>query len=327
MATKMIAVAGASGLVGANILKLALARGYGVKGAMREPGRVSDNLMQLEGAKEGLSLHSADMADAGSFDEVVREVNGVFIACLVPTYSAPDGTPAKELSDERGWQEIIQPTVDGCLNIMRSAIGAGVRDIVICSSTSSTNPTPPVPMKNEVDHWSDSTEQCAAKKYTSAAKTVMEREVMALAAEHKVRLRIILPTLMLGPMVLPEHGDTGFMATIKQMLRGEEGRHNQAPNDSISMAHIEDVAALFLAAYESPTAEGRYYAIRESWHWNDIYQQLQEIEPGMKVPRPCDGPLATPTQFDFKRRDSLGVEMRGIPQILKDAVGWAKANL
>jgi nucleoside-diphosphate-sugar epimerase len=321
-----IAVAGAGGLVGANVVKLALRRGYDVDGAMRNPVGPAARLMNLPNAREHLKLHAADMGVAGSFDAVVRGVNGVVIASLVPTYFAPDGTPARDLNDERGWAEIIRPTVEGCLNIMRSAIDAGVRDIVICSSTSSTNPIPPVPVKNEIDHWSDADAQCAQKKYTSAAKTVMEREAMALAAANGIRLRILLPTLMLGPALLPAHGETGVLAALKRMLKGEKGLHDTAPNDSASMAHIDDIAALFLAAYESPTAKGRYYALRESWHWNDIYKTLKQIEPTLAIPPLYQGEPAIPTQFDFTRRDSLGVKLRDIPEILADAVRWAKAS-
>ncbi len=316
---RKLAIAGASGLVGANIAREALARGYEVVGAMRNPDGPARGLKALAGADQRLRLMAADMAVEGA--------DGVFIACLIPVYAAPDGTPARELDDARGYAEIINPTVNGCLNIMRSAIRAGIRDIVICSSTSSTNPIPAVPVKNEVDHWSDEAEQVAAKKYTSATKTVMEKAALALAEEHGVRLRILLPTLMIGPMVLPQHAEEGFMWSLRKMLRGEVGRHQVTPNDSSSMAHIEDVANLFLAAYESPTAQGRYYAVRESWHWNDIYAALREIEPSIRVPEPYVGEKAAPTRFDFTRRDSLGVTMRDIPQVLAAAVGYAKAHL
>jgi nucleoside-diphosphate-sugar epimerase len=324
--TKTLAVAGASGLVGANIVMAALARGYTVRGGMRNVAGAAPELMALAGAAERLHLAAADMEVPGAFDDVVRGADGVFIASLIPVYAAPDGTPARELDNARGWAEIIQPTVDGCLNIMRSAIAAGAKTIVICSSTSSTNPVPPVAVKNEVDHWSDPEQQCAEKKYTSATKAVMERAAMALAAEHGVRLCILLPTGMFGPMVLARHGEEGFMGAIRRMLRGEKGRHDHAPNDSTSMAHIEDVAALFLAAYESPAAEGRFYALRESWHWNDIYRTLRQIEPTLHIPPLYEGEQAQPTGFDFARRDSLGVKMRDIPEVLADAVAWAKAN-
>jgi nucleoside-diphosphate-sugar epimerase len=324
---KTIAIAGASGLVGANIVKAALARGYTVRGGMRKVAYAAPELLALPGAAERLHLSAADMDVAGSFDEIMQKADGAFIASLIPVYAAPDGTPARQLDDARGWAEIIQPTVDGCLNIMRSAIAAGIKTIVICSSTSSTNPVPPVPVKNEVDHWSDPAQQCAEKKYTSATKAVMERAAMALAAKYGVRLCILLPTGMFGPMVLRKHGDEGFMGALKRMLRGEKGRHDRAPNDSTSMAHIEDVAALFLAAYENPTAEGRYYAVRESWHWNDIYRCLRRIEPSLHIPPFFEGDPAEPTRFDFTRRDSLGVKMRDIPETLADAVAWTKANV
>lgn len=322
-----IAIAGASGLVGANIAKAALARGYQVAGAMRDPAGPAPHLMALPGAEERLELFAADMSVDGSFDEAVQGADGAFIACLIPVYAAPDGTPARELDEQRGYAEIINPTVNGCLNIMNSAIREGIKDIVICSSTSSTNPIPPVALKNEVDHWSNADEQCAAKKYTSATKTVMEKAAMGLAAEHGVRLCIMLPTMMLGPMVLHKHGHEGFMAALGRMLKGEQGRHAGTPNDSSSMAHIEDVAALFLAAYENPAAEGRYFAVRESWHWNDIYAELRRIDPALKLPPPYEGEQAAPTGFDFDRRDSLGVKMRDVPEILADAVTWARANL
>ncbi|MEM7269621.1 MAG: NAD(P)H-binding protein [Pseudomonadota bacterium] len=327
MSGNAICIAGASGLVGANIAKAALARGYHVKGAMRDPEAADKApfLRALPGA-ERLELMAADMHQPGAFDEATRDVDGVFIACLIPVYKAPDGTPARELDDERGWAEIIEPTAKGCADIMRSAIANGVRDIVICSSTSSTNPIPPLAVKNEIDHWSDAAEQCAAKKYTSATKTVLERRAMELAAEHGVRLRILLPTGMLGPMVIPAHGREGFMGAIGRLLKGERGRHDSAPNDSSSMAHIEDVAALFLAAYESETAEGRYYAVKRSWHWNEIYRALSDIAPEITIPPLFEGKEAAPTGFDLTRQNSLGVEMRGLKEILGDAVAWHRAN-
>ena len=81
---------------------------------------------------------------------------------------------------------------------MRAAAKQGLKNVVICSSTSSTNPVPPVPIKNELDHWSDENEQCRAPKYTSATKTVMEKAAIKFAIENEQRISIILPTGMYG---------------------------------------------------------------------------------------------------------------------------------
>lgn len=323
-----LCVAGASGLVGSNIVKAALEKGYRVNGTLRDhtaPTK-APYLMRLPNADGNLTLSSADMADEGAFDAATSGVDAVFIACLIPVYAGPSGKPAREMDDEQGYAEIIMPTVNGCLNIMRSAIRNGVKKIVICSSTSSTNPVPSVPLKNEVDHWSDADEQCRAKKYTSATKTVMEKAAMELAAEHDVRLAIILPTGMYGPVILPSQLEDNPHVWLKRLLDGGEARHKKVPNDSSSMSHLHDLSALFLAAYENPEANGRYFGVYDSWHWQDIYNELQTIIPTMTMPEPLSEPHVAPTGFDFTRRDTLGVPMRDIPTLLRETVEWLRSD-
>lgn len=327
MQGSLLCVAGSSGLVGANITREALARGYRVNGSLRDaadPAK-APHLMALPGA-ERLNLFSADMANPGDFDAALEGAEGVFIASLIPTYFGVDGTPARELDDERGYEEIVRPTLDGCMNILKSAHAAGVRTAVICSSTSSTNPVPPVRNKNEVDHWSDEQQQYRAKKYTSAAKAVMEKAAMKFAEENGIRLSIFLPTMMVGPPVLPEHATRGFQVMLAKLARGEKGRHGKVPNDSMSMIHLQDLANLFLAAYENPQASGRYFGVYDSWHWQDIYDCLTQIVPDAPMPEPLDETRNEPTSFDFTRRDSLGVPVRDILTILRDVIAWHRAH-
>lgn len=324
---KTLGVVGASGLVGSAITRAALGRGYGVRGTMRDedaPNK-APYLKALPGG-ENLTLFSASMEDEGSFDEALTGVGAVFIASLIPTYFGPSGTPAREMDDEQGYAEIIMPTVNGCLNIMRSAARHNIRNMIICSSTSSTNPVPPVRVKNEVDHWSDERQQCEAKKYTSATKTVMEKAAMKFATENDMRLSIFLPTGMYGPVVLPEHMKTGAHAFLRKLIDGEEGPHKAIPDDSSSMIHLDDLAALFLAAYENPDASGRYFGVYDSWHWQDIYAELQKILPEMKMPAPLTEPAVPVTGFDFTRRDSLGVAVRDIPTLLRETVDWIRSE-
>ena len=320
--TKTICIAGASGLVGANLTKKALELGHTVRGTLRDSADTAktQHLMALPGAAERLSLFSADMANPGAFDEALAGADAVFIACLIPTYAGPTGKPAREMDDVEGERDIVMPTVDGCLNILRSASAAGITDALICSSTSSTNPKVPVPKKNEVDHWSDRAFQYEQKKYTSAAKTVMEAAAMEFAEAHGMRLCIFLPTLMLGPAVLPEHARSGFQGMLYKMMQGEPSRHARIPNDSSSMIHVEDLAALFFAAYEDPDAQGRYFGVYDSWHYKDIYAELAKLLPDTPIPEPLkDSPVA-PTGFDFTRRDSLGVALRDIPTVLEQTI-------
>ena len=325
---KSVCIVGASGLVGSNILKAALDKGYNVRGTMRDKSAPNKApfLEALPGASKRLSLLSAEMADENSFDDALSGADCVFIACLIPTYTGPSGKPAREMDDDQGYAEIIMPTVNGCLNILRAAARQSVRNVVICSSTSSTNPVPPMPIKNEVDHWSDEREQCRAKKYTSATKTVMEKAAMKFADENDMRLSIILPTGMFGPVILPEHMNGNPHRWLRDLIDGKAGRHDKVPNDSTSMVHLHDLAALFLAAYENPDASGRYFGVYDSWHWQNIYAELQKLLPGMKMPIPLSGPPVPATGFDFTRRDSLGVALRDIPTMLRETVKWIKSD-
>ena len=113
---------------------------------------------------------------------------------------------------------------------------------------------------------------------------------------------------------------------LKSLIDGGEGRHKKVPNDSSSMIHLHDLAALFLAAYENDNASGRYYGVCESSHWRDIYAELQKILSDIKMPEPLTEDPVAPTGFDFTRRDSLGVKVRDIPSMLRETVVWIKAD-
>ncbi|MCW2309430.1 NAD(P)H-binding protein [Rhodobium gokarnense] len=325
---KTLCVVGASGLVGSHIVKAALAAGYRVKGTLRNAAdpQKAPYLMALPGAAERLVLYSADMATSADFDAPLAGCDAVFIACLVPIYAGRDGTPAREMDEDRGWSEIIRPIEDGCLNIMQAADRQGVKNVIVCSSTSSTNPREPVAVKNEIDHPSDLQHQLSQKKYTAAEKTVMEASAKAFAEEHGQRLVIFLPTMMLGPTILPEHANRSFHKALADMLEGKQGWHDQVPAGSMSVSHLDDVAALFLAGYENRDASGRYFAVYDSWPWRDIYAEIAKDVPVSALPAPLKGEPETPTGFDFTRRDSLGVTLRDIPTTLKETLDWLKTK-
>ena len=324
---KTICVAGASGLVGSSIVKEALFRGYNVRGTLRDAtAKEKVHYLNLLKSSNNLKLFSADMQTTSTFDEALKGTDAVFITCLIPTYKGPTGVLAKEMEYEQGYEEIIRPTVDGCVGILKSAHKQGVRQAVICSSTSSTNPVPAVTIKNEIDHWSDEQEQCKSKKFTSAAKTVMEKAAMHFAKEHNIRLSIILPTGLYGQAILPEHMHHNPFAWLQRVIDGGQPRHETTPNDSASMIHLEDLAKLFLAAYENSDASGRYFGVFDSLHWQDIYAECQKILPNMKMPNPLTEKVVTPTGFDFTRRNSLGVTVRDFPTLLRQTIQWLQTN-
>ena len=77
-----------------------------------------------------------------------------------------------------------------------------------------------------------------------------------------------------------------------------------------------------MAAYEKPGASGRYFGVYDSWHWQDIYAEIQIILPDMNMPAPLTEKPVISTGFDFTRRDSLGVKVRDIPTLLRETIDW-----
>ncbi len=325
--SKSICVVGASGLIGAGIVRCALENGYKVNGTLRDKNE-EEKTRYLYSLKNGdkLNLFSANMNKESDFLGPLNNVDAVFIACLIPTYKGKKGKLAKDMSNNEGYKEIIMPTVTGCLNILKAANKNNIKNVVICSSTSSTNPIPSVPIKNEIDHWSDEEEQCKQKKYTSATKTVMEKAAINFCNENAIRLSIILPTGIYGDPVLPQHMKHNPYTWIKNVIAGGSPRHERIPNASASMIHIRDLADLFLAAYENGTASGRYYGVYKSLHWHDIYQECLKLLPKMKMPESLQENMVNPTGFDFTRRDSLGVNIRDFRSMLIDTIRWVESN-
>ena len=122
MEKKLLTIFGASGLVGSSILREALDKGYHVNGTLRDIEK-QDRITRLKSLPSGnnAKFFQADMAEVSSLDNPLINSDAAIICCLIPTYKGFDGTPAKELDDERGYNEIIKPTVDGCLNILKTA--------------------------------------------------------------------------------------------------------------------------------------------------------------------------------------------------------------
>ena len=107
---------------------------------------------------------------------------------------------------------------------LHSAKRNKVKTVVICSSTASTNPNEQIDKKNEIDHWSDESTQIENKKFTSAAKTVMEKRAIKFC-KNKIRLCIFLPTGLYGELLIPEHLKHNPYSWLNSLLNGGEPRH------------------------------------------------------------------------------------------------------
>jgi len=303
-----ICVIGCSGFVGSHVAFALLQAGYDVRGTMRDLDRhpwLQPALSAAAAEGAALSLVEADPVDQASLVQALEGCTGL-VNCV--------GLTKQEMATVDFMQTIAGTICD-------AALEAGVPRAVFTSSTGSTNPPGGDPdAKREMEHWSDDAQQLAANKFAAAAKTRYDRAILARSEASNGRLRCatINPSMITGPTLGPEpnSGHRAFAAILKGERMGDS-----IPNGSMSMIDVRDLAALHVAALENDDAQGRYFGVKRSWHWRDILTALAEVVPGY-TPPPWDSDVtpATPTAFDTSRRDSLGVQLRDLPDMLKDMV-------
>jgi len=299
-----ITVIGVSGFVGSHVAAELLEQGHTVHGTLREPdGPKGAWLRERLGERGQLELFAADVLDQDSLEAAMEGTSGVVMSAGV------------EEQDPR----TVQIMLSAAENTLQAAKAAGVERAVFTSSTGSTNPAGVEPeVKSETEHVSDAHQQISVGKYSPAAKTLMEHRAMRLGADLGVRVCTLNPSLIVGCGI----GDAPSPAEqwFARILRGER-MADQAPNGSMSMIHVQDLARLHVAALHVEDAHGRYFGVVQSWHWQDILEALARAAPDYTAPDwPQDQERARPTQFDTTRRDSLGVSLRGIDDMLADLI-------
>lgn len=309
-AQKPICVIGASGFVGSHVTAELLSRGVHVHGTTRDiRAPKSDWLrnMAAQVAKDGaeLTLHAASAFDKDSLAAAMDGSDGV-IMCAGSAKIEPETIPLMEALAE---------------NVSDVAIEQGIERAVFTSSTGSTNPPDGEPeLKREMDHWSDPDVQLAAKKYAAVGKTRLDQTVLGKMASSGGTFRVVTinPSLIAGPCYQLE--PVTSLKMFAAILNGER-LTDSVPNSSMSMIDVRDLAKLHVAALDNPSASGRYFGVKKSWHWREILEALEKAAPGYKMPAidPNETPVRA-TQFDLSRQATLGVEIRDIDAILDGVV-------
>lgn len=305
-----VCVTGASGFIASQIVAQLLAKGYVVHATVRDAQNADKTafLTSLPGAAERLKFFSADLQEQAGFEAAIAGCKAVFhIASPLPGGKVEDPEAM-----------IIKPAVEGVLNVFRASKKLGVKSVVMTSSMAAVAPKPEPPLKNE-EHWSDPEKQKANSSFYGASKTLAEQAAWKFVEEEGApfRLATICPTMVVGPMLQPSANAT--MMSLCTMLK-EGCKGGRCANDSMSFIDVRDCAAQHIAAMADETASGRYMSVVASVHWNDLEVLMREIYPMMPKSEPCEGEPVKPTQFDRTRQESLKVECRDVPQIIREAM-------
>lgn len=310
MSHETICVVGVSGFIGSHVAAELLRQGYSVNGTLRSPDDkrewIERELGPLAEPGRELTLHAADLRDQDSLAAAMKGCTGVVMSA-----GAEAQTP-----------ETVSLMLSAAQNTLQAAHDVGIDRVVFTSSTGSTNPPEGEPdVKTEANAWSDADQQISVEKFSPAAKTLMERLAIALGERLSIRVSIMNPSLILGPAFQPEMPSS--LNFIRAILAGER-MTERAPNGSMSIIDVRDLAKLHVAALTSSDAAGRYFAVKNSWHWQDLLESFERAADDYVAPKWPGEERQTPTGYDLTRQSQLGVEVRELDAIIDGVVAELK---
>nr|XP_043625818.1 uncharacterized protein LOC122597268 [Erigeron canadensis] len=294
----VVCVTGASGFIASWLVKLLLARGYFVHATVRsldDPKR-TEHLLALDGAKDRLSLFEANLSEEGSFDSAV---NGC--VCVFHTAS-----PAL-VSFKDPQVELIDPAVNGTLNVLRSAAKVpSLKRFVFTSSSTAVMFGPNIPKSSDVvdETWFSDPVICEQKKlWYALSKTLAEDAAVKFSKENNLKLVTVVPGLVIGPLLQPtlNFSSEGFMRLI---TTGKE----VFPDGIYRLVDVRDVATAHVLAFEEPHAKDRYLIVGNTVRSSMILKIVHELYPAFShcESMECVEPL--PYSVSRVRAEGLGVE-------------------
>lgn len=315
--SKAICVTGASGAIGSWVVQLLLERGYTVHATVQnlKDENETKHLEAMEGAKSRLRLFEMDLLDTNSIAATIKGCAGVLhLAC--PNVIGEVKDPEKQ---------ILEPAIQGTVNVLKAAKEAGVERVVATSSISAITPSPNWPadkIKGE-DCWTD-LDYCREKAlYYPIAKTLAEKAGWDFAKETGFDVVMINPGTALGYLIPPRINSS--MAVLAGILKGDKETYEDF---FMGMAHFKDIAMAHILAFENKKAAGRHLCVEAIRHYCDFVDIIADLYPEynvVRVPKDTQPELLRAKDASKKLID-LGLQFTPAEQIIKDAVECLKSR-
>ena len=223
-------VTGASGFVGAAVVRALLAEGEHVRALVR----ASSDRTNLEGLPVEIAI--GDITDRSSLDPAIHGCRFVFHVAADYRLWAPDPRP------------MFAANVDGSLNVVESAAEHVIERLVYTSSVAvlgihadrtPADETSPVSIADMIGPYKRS-------------KYVAEEAVKRRAAELGLSLVVVNPSTPIGP------GDVRPTPTGRIIVDAATGRMPAFVDTGLNLVHVDDVACGHLLALERGVAGERY---------------------------------------------------------------------
>jgi nucleoside-diphosphate-sugar epimerase len=239
-----VLVTGGTGFLSTHCLIQLLAVGYEARATVRDLARERDVRAMLRQGGTGdvgerLTLFRADLNADGGWAEAVAGCD--YVLHVASPY--PSAVPKDE-------NDLIAPSRDGTLRVLRAARDAGVKRVVLTSSFAAigygAKKSRTLPFTEE--DWTDLKDP-SVQPYQKS-KTIAERAAWDfIAREGGLELAVVNPVGVLGPVLGPDYSTSILL--VKRLL---DGAMPGCPDIWFGAVDVRDVADLHLKAMTSPAA-------------------------------------------------------------------------
>lgn len=267
MSQKAVLVTGASGFLGSFVCKTLAARGdVTVRGLARRPSQ--------ELAALGVEVVCGDVTGArDSFGEMVA-LSDALRGCEEVYHLA--GFVSR---DERDGQDMMRVHVEGTKRILRAAHHAGVRRVVVASSsgTHAVSRTAKPILGEEAPY---AVEVVGGWVYY-LSKIYQEKVALQLSRELGLEVVIVAPSLLLGPGDLRQSSTTDVIRFLFREIP-------IVPPGGLNFVDVRDAAAGTILAMEKGRAGERYLLGGPNMTFAEFFGRLERVSkvrgPVLKLP-------------------------------------------
>ncbi|MEJ6404369.1 NAD-dependent epimerase/dehydratase family protein [Yoonia sp. 2307UL14-13] len=271
-----VLLTGATGYIAKHIALQLLNAGYDVRGTVRSISRAAEVADAVRPHLNGttdldtrLTCVALDLSRDDGWDEAMAGVD-----ILMHTASPFPLVQPKDADD------VIRPAVDGALRAVKAAHNAGVKRIVMTSSTAAISGCALSTGQTAYDenNWTDTTDD-RVNPY-GKSKTLAERAVWDYAKEYpELKVTMINPGFVVGAPL-----DKTFGTSVEVIARILRAKDPMVPQFGFTCVDVRDVAETHVTVIDKPETHGQRIMIVDRFMWFvDMAKAIKAAYPNRKV--------------------------------------------
>lgn len=271
--SQLVLVTGISGFIAKHCALALLKKGYRVRGTVRDLSKsdqVRETLAKLADTEGRLDFAQTELLSDEGWAEAVAGAD--FVLHVASPFPAAQPKNADDL---------IKPAREGTLRVLKAASDAGVKRLVLTSSTVAVMAVGPSPSSggstySEAD-WTNTENPNHAVTAYGVSKTLAERAAWEFMDTDSsgMSLSVVNPGLVAGPALDRRLGTS--LGIIQDFLGG---KYPGTPKLHFPVVDVRDVADIHVAAMESEAAAGeRFLAVAGTMWMREVAAAIKKAVP------------------------------------------------